>query len=527
MKRIRLLLLVFTFVCILVFTACTNGTVQNNNNGAGERPTESIANSAPNNESEPTNEPTSEPTNEPTSEPTSEPTNEPTSEPTNGTPAACQHNFGEWRIVKQATCKEEGKSVRTCSKCADSEECTISKSDEHTPVIDKAVAASCHSTGLTEGSHCSVCNKVIVAQETLSMIPHTPEVDPAIAATCTKAGLTEGRHCSVCKDVLVAQEEIALLPHSFVDGECACGATLGLAMELSKDGTFYIVTGIGTYADPVVVIPDTYKGKPVKEIGLSAFNGNKSITHIVLGSEITHIRQWAFYQCTALTGVTVSSIDAWCNIRFQESFANPLYYAGNLYVGDTIVTNLVIPDNIETIHEFAFSRCTSIQSVQLGKNVKTIENSAFHSCTEIVDIKLNNKLETIGDYAFFSCKKLTAELAFSDSLVEIGEYAFANANSLEGVSFGNSLKSIGSAAFQNCVKLETLTIPASTEFIGRYAFQNCTAVKSVLFQSPSGWECSHFTYPTTSMGEAALAYPSGAADFLIKINVDREWTHKC
>ncbi len=44
---------------------------------------------------------------------------------------------------------------------------------------------------------------------------HTETADPAVDPTCTTAGLTEGSHCSVCEAVLTAQEEIPALGHSY------------------------------------------------------------------------------------------------------------------------------------------------------------------------------------------------------------------------------------------------------------------------------------------------------------------------
>ena len=123
----------------------------------------------------------------------------------------------------------------------------------HTAVSDTAVAATCTESGLTEGSHCSVCHTVLVAQEvipaghkadsvvfenivaatctaagskdsvvycsvckaevsrtkvTLPATGHTVVVDSAVAATATTDGLTEGSHCSVCGETIVAQEVI-------------------------------------------------------------------------------------------------------------------------------------------------------------------------------------------------------------------------------------------------------------------------------------------------------------------------------
>ena len=76
----------------------------------------------------------------------------------------------------------------------------------HKPVKDPAVAATCTATGLTEGSHCSVCNTILTKQEVIPAAGHKPVKDPAVAATCTETGLSEGSHCSVCNTVLTKQE---------------------------------------------------------------------------------------------------------------------------------------------------------------------------------------------------------------------------------------------------------------------------------------------------------------------------------
>ncbi len=54
---------------------------------------------------------------------------------------------------------------------------------------------------------------------------HSIVVDAAIAPTCTETGLTEGSHCSTCNAVITAQETVPALGHSFSDGVCTvCGA---------------------------------------------------------------------------------------------------------------------------------------------------------------------------------------------------------------------------------------------------------------------------------------------------------------
>ena len=85
---------------------------------------------------------------------------------------------------------------------------------KHTIVTDAGREATCASLGLTEGSHCSVCNAVLTEQTSIPMIPHTPVTDAGREATCDSLGLTEGSHCSVCNAVLTEQKEIPMLSHT-------------------------------------------------------------------------------------------------------------------------------------------------------------------------------------------------------------------------------------------------------------------------------------------------------------------------
>ena len=106
---------------------------------------------------------------------------------TTSDPKNCAHVFGEWEITKEATCAKVGKSTRTCSLCSKKEEKTIAKTDDHTEVIDKAVAATCGKDGLTKGSHCSTCNKTIIEQ---NVIPKTHDHHfNGTSTTCSNCNL--------------------------------------------------------------------------------------------------------------------------------------------------------------------------------------------------------------------------------------------------------------------------------------------------------------------------------------------------
>ena len=119
----------------------------------------------------------------------------------------------EWvfsKIVKEPTCTEEGSKLEKCTSCE--EERTVSiPAKGHTEVKDAAVAATCTTAGKTEGTHCSVCGKVLKAQETIPAKGHTEVKDAAVASTALVEGKTEGSHCSVCGTVLKKQNTIAKL----------------------------------------------------------------------------------------------------------------------------------------------------------------------------------------------------------------------------------------------------------------------------------------------------------------------------
>ena len=84
---------------------------------------------------------------------------------------------------------------------------------DHSLVTSPAVAATCTSTGLTEGSYCQTCGTVYSVQQEIPMLEHVPVDVPAKAATCTEKGNTAGTMCSLCDTVLSGCEKIKKLGH--------------------------------------------------------------------------------------------------------------------------------------------------------------------------------------------------------------------------------------------------------------------------------------------------------------------------
>ena len=88
-------------------------------------------------------------------------------------------------ILKAATCTEKGEKGVKCLNCGKIEKKTEIPALDHAWVIDPAVEPTETSVGYTQGSHCSRCGAVQVAQETIPML------DPTIDTWFSRAATTE------------------------------------------------------------------------------------------------------------------------------------------------------------------------------------------------------------------------------------------------------------------------------------------------------------------------------------------------
>lgn len=203
--------------------------------------------------------------------------------------------------------------------------------------------------------------------------------------------------------------------------------TEGLAYELSSAGTSYTCTGIGTATDTDIVIASEIDGIPVTTIGENAFNGCSKLTSVVIPDSVYTIDTQAFYDCTGLTSVTIpkssctfwtsafggcssltavhiTDMTAWCHLNFIDISSNPLYYADNLYLNRELVTELVIPETVTSIGNYAFCGCDSLTKVTLGDNVSDIGEKAFAYCPNMKTVTIGSGVNRIRTRAFLTFK---------------------------------------------------------------------------------------------------------------------------
>ncbi len=254
----------------------------------------------------------------------------------------------------------------------------------------------------------------------------------------------------------------------------------------STDGKKLFPYDASTKMFGAILISNTYEDgqgiltfdDTVTSIGEWAFYNCTSLTSVTIPDSVTSIGDYAFSGCTSLTRVDITDLSAWCKISFGNSPANPLCNGAKLYLNGSELTDITIPSDITEINNYAFYGCKSLTSVTIPDSVTSIGNDAFYGCKSLTSVTIPNSVTSIGDYAFSGCTSLTS-ITIPDSVTSIGDYAFRGCTSLTSVTIPNSVTSIGNHTFYYCSSLTSVTIGNGVTSIGGGAFYGCSSLTSV------------------------------------------------
>ena len=414
--------------------------------------------------------------------------------------AALNHDFGEWKTVKEPTETENGLKVRRCMRCGNEEKEEIPLR-AHVHSFKKQVAESKYlasaATCMAKATYYYSCACGEKGTETFTygaFAEHAEVIDAAVAPTKTTAGLTEGSHCGVCGKILKAQQKIP-----------ATGS-VGLTYSVNSDGRTCTVTGIGSCTDSEICIPkESPEGYIVTKIGDKAF-ADSLATSIIIPDSVTEIGVRAFYNCTGITEIRIpSSVKTiGTQIFYKASGLTTVYYDSTYSAEDntflnianikkvvfggesvpsyilyncTNITEVEITDDVTSIGRYAFDGCNSLTSITIPNGVTSIGISAFYNCKKLTSVTIGNGVTSIGDGAFSFCSSLTS-INIPDSVTSIGS-AFSFCSSLTSINIPDSVTSIGSSAFHGCSSLARVTIGNSVTSIGGYAFHGCSSLTSI------------------------------------------------
>ncbi|MBR5173878.1 MAG: leucine-rich repeat domain-containing protein, partial [Clostridia bacterium] len=287
----------------------------------------------------------------------------------------------------------------------------------HEEVVMSAVEPTCTENGCTEGTRCSICGSIILAQEVVEALGHDYYylID------------NEETHTRLCNNI--GCEESLTSKHIFAsNGLCVCGDST-LLYTLNDDGETYSIVGSDNRARMNTIdIPETYNGLPVTVIADSAFKGNSGLQTLSIPSSVKTIGSSAFYQQLNLETVTFAE-----GSNLETIGSKAFYNCGRL-------SSVIIPSTVETIGSSAFeaSKLTDVTFENNVSNIKTIESRVFAD-TNITSFTIPSSLTTIEAGVFKGADKLQ-KVVFDDNclLTSIPESTFGGCSSLTTVTFGTN-----------------------------------------------------------------------------------------
>lgn len=226
--------------------------------------------------------------------------------------------------------------------------------------------------------------------------------------------------------------------------------TLGKGMKTVGARAFYDAKSVEVINFNAISMDDLSGDNAVFASQYSMSEEDVGIT-LVIGSEVTLIPAYLFYNCDFLVNVEFSNIGV-----------------------------------LNTIGDYAFAAASVLSSITLPTSLVVLGNNAFAECIALgnVAIAQNCKLNTIGNNAFFNTLYYGLDANWVDEVLYLGTYLI---KALPAINEDYSIKTgttvVAENAFNGCNQLKYISIPQSLQYVNDNAFNGCSQLKTVYIAS--------------------------------------------
>lgn len=201
-----------------------------------------------------------------------------------------------------------------------------------------------------------------------------------------------------------------------------------------------------------------------------------NIDSIVVKGTINKEDFRTLYDCSRLGKLTVTNLE-YANVEGNRIPDWAFYHPDTMY--DYLnLQRIILPDNIEEIGEYAFSRMY-LKKINFPKSLKKLSRASFRSChwLEMDPFIIPEGITEIPWECFAHCQSFK-KLVLPQSLKTLGGFSFYNTR-MEEMNLPEGLETIGESAFWGSGELKRVVIPESATNLGLGAFAMTDSLKSI------------------------------------------------
>ena len=286
-------------------------------------------------------------------------------------------------------------------------------------------------------------------------------------------------------------------------GEAFIGNTLS-SISVNSTNLYYSSTN-GVLFDKSQTVLISYPGVAggsytvpgsVTTIASASFEYSPSVASVAIGTNVTSIGDFAFYDCASLNAISVNSTNAFYSstngVLFDKNQTTLIQYPSGLG------GSFAVPGTVTNIGAGAFGDAFGLTGIVIPNSVTSIGEQAFYSCERLADVTFGNRVASIGEQAFLFCTNLT-HIEIPDSVTNIARFAFYDCPRLASLTIGSSVASIGAEAFAGCQSLTSVCFKGNEPSDGGSIFFFDFALSTICHASGSaGWGATYDGIPTAT-----------------------------